>query len=711
MELKLLAACSVHVGARQYAIPSDKRGALLVYLALQPRAVSRQQLCDLLWRESSEFEARRNLRQLLHRSAQLPYAQAIVRSSSNGNEQLSFSGTSDVHEFWRLLETRNHAALHCTPQLLPTFVLRDCPPFMEWLELEQQKILQAWRTLALEVADTHLMRGQADEAIALLERVLEFEPLAEDALQLLLEISRQNALFGRGIAAFHNFESVLQREVGLLPAQRTLELLAALQPEREVRMLEPPRLPAPKARFFGRAQELELLRAWLVQPETRLLSIVGAGGVGKTRFAQELCPDAVMVRLEHAQDEAALLGCVADALGILFAAHQDTRQQLLARLAAKPQILLLDNYEQLLPHTDLVCQLLEVGVRLLVTSREALNLPLERVYRLAGLDQKSATALFLERAMRHNARLLPQQRTIEKITSLLEGIPLALALAAAWVSTLDLQELAQELQNNLGLLEWKTVLHTSVKRLNPNLKAKFLALAVCAGGFEREAALALAGANLGDQAGEALCLYQLGNVDEGVGDFVGAEKNFTLALQMMRQQDDAAATARTLNSLGLLSLNSGNAQAAVHYHLESLELRRRKNAPRAMFTALLNLGDARKHLGQLEAARELLEASYKIAADIGDHFGETLALSHLADIARRENDLEWAHGSQSLAYGLATLGLQHQANPLQRSELEQVRQALEPKLDQKQIAHANTLSFEELLLPYVEPQAIGVTPQ
>jgi tetratricopeptide (TPR) repeat protein len=149
---------------------------------------------------------------------------------------------------------------------------------------------------------------------------------------------------------------------------------------------------------------------------------------------------------------------------------------------------------------------------------------------------------------------------------------------------------------------------------------------------------------LGDAAGEAHCLYQLGNVDEGVGDFDNARTHFEAALKVMRQHDNHAATARTLNSLGLLSLNSGDALAAVTYHLESLELRRQQNAPRAMFIAQLNLGDARKNLGQLEPAKRLFEACFALAKHMDDHFGETLVLSQLADVARREGELEHATG-------------------------------------------------------------------
>jgi Tfp pilus assembly protein PilF len=141
---------------------------------------------------------------------------------------------------------------------------------------------------------------------------------------------------------------------------------------------------------------------------------------------------------------------------------------------------------------------------------------------------------------------------------------------------------------------------------------------------------------------------QLGNVLEGIGDFTKATLAFETALKLLRPLADEPATARVLNSLGLVSLNSGHAEKAVQYHRESLELRRKTAQPRAMFIAQLNLGDAQKYLGQLTEARKLFSACLQIAQSIGDHFGETLVSSQLADIDRREHHLKNAmHGFES----------------------------------------------------------------
>ncbi len=802
VHLELLGSGAAWLESERYALPLDKRSGLLIFLALKARPVQRQELTRLFWADSPDFEARRNLRQLLQRVWQLPFGVALARQAPDSRSAvpLEFIGTCDWLEWRFKIKTRDLSVLEFSPSL--DWNLPDAPDFMAWLEAERQDMLYGWRALALETADQDLMRGESAQAIGLLERVLAIDPLAEDTLQLLLAASQPRRFYVRGMSAFQTFATVLQRDVGVNPAPRTLELLAAL--EYQVVPQQPTMLP-PEPRFFGREQEITDLGIILQQPETRLLTLTGFGGTGKTRLAKHICPDAILVRLENVFDELGLLTQIAQALGVRFAGHQDAKTQLLQICQKMPSTtLLLDNYEQLLPQIGLVNALVETGLRMVITSRQALGLNIEQIYVLQGLSQDSAIQLFLERSQRQNPNLKPDPIAIQRIIMALDGMPLALELAATWTRTLPLKALADELEQDTGLLDWRNVFEGSWRRLPALLRKKLCVLSVCVGGFDRETARQLAEVSLQDLAilvkasllkaedgrftmlklirhaaeknleqpektkalhshfflnwlaslenkleadpktqlnritleleniraawnfacqtqqsqwlamacpalstyldlrglfyeaqqlftaaataqvpdehakllmrsawaefrlgyyqkvqntlqqaqqiyvqqddlsGIAGCQYQLGNVFEGLGDFTKATIQFEAALKIFRQLGDTNATARVLNSLGLVSLNSGHAEKAVQYHRESLELRRPSAQPRAMFIAQLNLGDAQKNLGQLLAARQLFVACLDLAKDIGDQFGETLVRSQLADLDRREQRLPQA---------------------------------------------------------------------
>ncbi len=860
VRLELLGAGRVLLDNQIVAFPFDKRGALLAYLALQACPVQRSELSALFWLDTPELEARRNLRQLLHRISQLPIGACVPRDDSRSAAPLEFLGTCDLLEWRKAVAMRQSQALEVTPTVLTSWNLPEAPEFMAWLEGERHDTLRLWRALALETADQFLMRGQATKAIELLERVLDFEPLAEDALQLLLLASQQSQHLGRGLAAFEAFAGTLRQEVGLSPTTRTLELVSLLERVQvQPSVLErpiPERIIAP--RFFGRDQELAALRQLLDNPETRLLTLTGFGGVGKTRLAKELCPDAIVIKLENVSQPSALLVALADGLGLRFAAHQDAKAQLLNHVRNLDTPILLDNYEQLLPETELIADLLETGARLIVTSREALDVPLEQIYTLHGLESRVAMDLFLERSKKQNPDLEPDWSAIEKIVQILDGMPLALELAATWTRTLSLSGLATALETDTDLLDWRRVFLGSWRRLSFELRQKFSTLAVCVGGFTSEAALALAGATLpdlavlvrasllkvehgrfgmlklirqaalknmpnpnaktlhaeyylhwlgsletvleqdpkthlavvgleienlrtawdeavlqqssdllggacmafstyfdlrglffearqrflaavpvvqsdpkahalmlvrlawaefrlglypqvqktlgmalgiyqtlGNQRGVAHCWYQLGNVDEALGKFKSANGHLKLALEVARAQADDTAMARILNTLGLIAFNQGHPKTAVEYHRESLELRRKTNQPRAMFIAQLNLGDAKKELLEFESARVLFGACLQLTQNIGDDFGQTLVLSQLADLDRREGQIQKAElgfgvsieRCQKMGHGYVEI-IAWRGLALTLKDLGQLEKAKESALRSLAVAHA-----------------------
>ncbi len=302
-------------------------------------------------------------------------------------------------------------------------------------------------------------------------------------------------------------------------------------------------LPAYATRFVGREAELVELARLLADPFSRLITLVGAGGMGKTRLAVEAARAQVglgctvaFVPLAPLRSTALLAPAIADALGFLFAGSEPPAQQLLNYLRGKEALLVLDNMEHLLgvvlgtegapPGTPvgLVAALLEEAprVKLLVTSRERLNLQGEWVVNLAGLPASqeeqpgehadaAAVVLFTERARQaqHDFRLMADTRpVVSRICRLLEGMPLAIELAATWVRVLSCAAIAEELERSLDFLQASTrdvperhrsiraVFEHSWQLLRTTEQQVLRRLTVFRGGFDRAAAEQVAGASL-----------------------------------------------------------------------------------------------------------------------------------------------------------------------------------------------------------------------
>lgn len=286
----------------------------------------------------------------------------------------------------------------------------------------------------------------------------------------------------------------------------------------------PHNLPCAATPLVGRESELAALGQLLCDPQCRLLTVVGPGGIGKTRLAMEaasrhrdLFPDgAHFVPLVSLDSPALLVPAIAGALRLVFQGQAEPRIQLLNHLRTKSALLVLDNIEHLVAGAAFLAELLEhsPGVKLLATSRERLNLQGEWVFETQGLPvppsdqvayahEYSAVALFVQSAQRTHAgfELRAEERpSVARICQMVEGMPLAIELAAAWVSVLSCREIAEEIERGLDFL---TTTMRDVPERQRSLRAAFdhswrllsaderrvlTRLAIFQGGFGREAA-------------------------------------------------------------------------------------------------------------------------------------------------------------------------------------------------------------------------------
>ncbi len=292
-------------------------------------------------------------------------------------------------------------------------------------------------------------------------------------------------------------------------------------------------LPTQTTPFIGRDQELEELDKLLQDSNTRLITLMAQGGMGKTRLAMELASRALsqfadgvyIVELASLSDSSNLISFIANATGYSFQADgRSLKQQLLDYFREKHLLLVMDNFEHLLVGVDLMGDILQAAphLKLIATSRERLNLQEEIVFRIEGLDfpnwetpedaiEYSAVRLFMQSAKRVRPDFeldVDNLQYVARICRLVEGLPLGIVLAAAWVDMLSLQEITEEIKNNLDFLETqlrnvpqrhrsiRAVLDYSLNLLIERERTIFMKISIFHGGFTRQAAEVVVGADL-----------------------------------------------------------------------------------------------------------------------------------------------------------------------------------------------------------------------
>ncbi|MGD8585722.1 MAG: adenylate/guanylate cyclase domain-containing protein [Chloroflexota bacterium] len=296
--------------------------------------------------------------------------------------------------------------------------------------------------------------------------------------------------------------------------------------------VQPTNLPVQTTPFVGREEEIATLSDLLAQPGLRLVTLVGPGGAGKTRLATE----AAAQQTEHFEDGVFFVGLaplddadqivqsIIEALSIAITSGENLEAQLLRNLRRKRLLLVMDNFEHLLDGARLVNDILSAasGVTILATSRERLNLTGESVLVLGGLAfgdwrtpeevlSHSAGQLFVQSAQRSQPgfQLMPADvHYVSRICQLVEGMPLAILLAAAWADTISPGEIAAEIERSLDFLETdlrdiparqhsiRAIFEGSWERLAAPDRELFKKLSVFRGGFTREASVEAAGASL-----------------------------------------------------------------------------------------------------------------------------------------------------------------------------------------------------------------------
>ncbi|HXV42097.1 MAG TPA: tetratricopeptide repeat protein [Anaerolineae bacterium] len=509
---------------------------LLVYLLLHrhmPRP--RQSIAFTLWPDSTEEEALGTLRRALSevRATLPPLAEADWLTATP--RELGWNSNAphwlDLEAFEQLIGQTTPAALHQAVTLYRGDLLPEWDE--EWLLVERERLRQIFsETLERLVV---LLEAERDyrAAISYAQRLLRYDPLREETYQLLMRLYALSGDRTGALRVYQTCVAVLKREldVEVSPATReTYEQVVKLKVAAAPAVIPPfqPRshnLPIQLASFIGRERELAEVKQLLQQ--IRLLTLTGPGGCGKTRLALQVATEVVVevkdgawfVELASLSDPALVLQAVVSVLGVHKQPNRAPIDTLTDHLQTKELLLILDNCEHLLTECARLGEALLrscAHLRILATSRERLNVLGETVWRVPSLSlpashqatpdalmQSEAVHLFIERA----AAVLPtfgltQQNAavVVHICRRLDGIPLAIELAAARVRLLTPAQIADRLDDLFQLLTHgsqvapprhqtlRAAMDWSYALLSQEEQGLFQGLAVFAGGWSLEAA-------------------------------------------------------------------------------------------------------------------------------------------------------------------------------------------------------------------------------
>ena len=414
-----------------------------------------------------------------------------------------------------------------------------------WIDAERHRLSDAYHAALRRLIKAFVNTNQLQHAIQLGKRAVEADPYREETHRLLMQVY---CLAGRPSAAIRQYrelEIALKQALDIAPSPLTSKLLTQLcqtngsappasvdqsapalarQPVASPVSLTSMRLPRPLSRLIGRDDTVLRILDSLETPETRLVTLTGIGGIGKTRVAQ-----AIALQLRKEGKLVGFLSLVdlpqadrivprlARMLGLEIPPDEEVSDRVIQALSGQPALIVLDNMEHLLPDAAPIIQyLLEQTpeLRLLVTSRRRLGvvgeqehligpLPLPNEDYWETLPECASVRLWLERATAANPRFQLTKENAPDIAALcrrLDGIPLALELAAGWSGILSVREMLDRLNNRFELLihrfppadsrhtSMRAVLASSFELLPPQTQRFLTRLALFSGGWTIESA-------------------------------------------------------------------------------------------------------------------------------------------------------------------------------------------------------------------------------
>ncbi|TDD18874.1 AfsR/SARP family transcriptional regulator [Nonomuraea diastatica] len=501
LTLLLLGAPELAIGGEPVGIRSAKSRALLCYLAATPGPRSRAELAGLLWGERPDANARGSLRLAL-----TELRREVGRWLDITRDHVRFRENDGCFvDHRRLIEAQAVAeALRLwRGEFLDGVSFCDAPAFAGWLESERRRVRTLLRNLLVRSGPD----GSAD-VVCLAQVVAALDPYDEEAHRLLMASLARAGNRAAALARYEELRRRLATELGVEPAPETLAVRQELVPGPRSRPARRAALPVPGTELIGRDADVRRLRRLLARE--RLVTLLGPGGVGKTRLAiaaADAGPETAFVSFAGVRAEAAVT-MLARRLGVDLSPPRPALALLLSALARRSLLLVLDNLEHLPAFDAVIGEVLRVApaVRVLATSRRRLDVPGQATVPVEGLPGPAAETLFTARALRARPAFDPDREAalVAAICATTGGLPLAIELAASLLRAVPIADLAQRLGVDPGLLSaagpatrerhacMRTVFETSWNLLDPAGQEALAALSTFRNGCTLRSALEVA---------------------------------------------------------------------------------------------------------------------------------------------------------------------------------------------------------------------------
>jgi predicted ATPase/DNA-binding SARP family transcriptional activator len=593
LSLYLFGPPRIELDSKPVEIDRNKASALLAYLAVTQTGHSRDALAALFWPDYDQSSAYAYLRRTLWTLNKTLGGGWIAARRNTISLELHPNIWVDVNRFIEIyancIETKPSDNLkECTAELneaadlykndfLAGFTLRDSPDFDDWQVIQTQELRRMLGSILERLTLTLLAAKHLEQAQFHAQRWLSLDEYNEDGQRALMQIYQSMGKRNAALKIYQDFRRLLKSELKIEPQQETralylqiknndypeghddthlegddthLEGPVPVQQEDEHGKIPPiVHLPKLAASFIGRERELEDITTKLQIEECRLVTLLGPGGVGKTRLALQAASSnanlvdqegrfvfhhgVYFVSLAPLKSSKQLIPTIADALNITFQTEirseiprQEPLVQLIDYLRDKRVLLIMDNFEHLVDGADLISEILAEapGVKILTTSRVRMNLYEEWSLEISGLsfpeikslapildmgaiDRYSAVELFIKNAQRVHSSFTPDEDDwlhIIKICEMVDGLPLGIELASSWVRVLSLSEIVSEVSRSLDFLttslrnvperhrSMRAVFDQSWSMLTVQEQQVLKRLSLIRGSFDREAGIRIA---------------------------------------------------------------------------------------------------------------------------------------------------------------------------------------------------------------------------
>ncbi len=518
---------------------SRKADVLLAYLAHEQRPFTREQAATLLWQDSSQKQALSNLRTLLSSLRKhagdfvtitrqtvaikpdvwvdtAVFQQQLTLAQNNWPDTDAIAQAEDALTLYR-------------GEFLDGILIDNSFELESWMQTSRDHLRHLANNARQKLIDHYLQQGDYTSGIKHAHALLQEDPLDEAAHRQMMTLLARSGQRGAAIEQYQTCCRILDAELGVEPDDETTALLRRIELADDDLTAN---LPASPTTFIGRAQERLQISQLLQNEDVRLLTLIGLGGIGKTRLAIQIGHDLASrflngiyyVPLAPIQSPDFLISAIAEATQLHFSGSGSPKTQLFNHLRPKETLLILDNFEHLLAGARLLDEILQNAphITLLITSRERLQLRAEHLFEISGLscpsraDSPAANPpmaaydslhLFRDRArlMDINFELTAENYDcVSQICNLLQGMPLGIEMAAAWTRAFSCSQILTQIEQNIGFLatQMRDVpeRHRSLRAvfdyvwelLSPDERSLFLKLSLFRGGFTIEAATAVA---------------------------------------------------------------------------------------------------------------------------------------------------------------------------------------------------------------------------